>query len=61
MSTPRSLSRRDSDLGWINELFTGTSESLPYGVAGLLLLLYAQPLVKVVTFRPPLSTPLAPE
>ncbi len=36
--------------GWIHELLTGTSESLPYRVAGMLLLLYAQPLVKVVTF-----------
>lgn len=48
-STP-SLSQ-DQRLAWIQELLTGNSESLPYRVAGLLLLLYAQPLVKVVTFR----------
>jgi hypothetical protein len=48
MSSP-SLSQ-DQRLAWIHELLTGTSESLPYRVAGMLLLLYAQPLVKVVTF-----------
>jgi hypothetical protein len=42
---------QDQRLAWINELLTGTSESLPYRVAGLLLLLYAQPLVKVVTLQ----------
>lgn len=47
--TSRSLSQ-DQRLAWIYELLTGTSESLPYRVAGMLLLLYAQPLVKVVTF-----------
>lgn len=46
-ATP-SLSQ-DQRLAWINELLAGTSESLPYRVAGMLLLLYAQPLVKVVT------------
>jgi len=40
---------QDQRLAWIQELVTGTSESLPYRVAGILLLLYAQPLVKVVT------------
>lgn len=45
--TSRSLSQ-DQRLAWIDELLTGTSESLPYRVAGILLLLYAQPLVKVV-------------
>lgn len=39
---------QDQRLAWINELLTGSSESLPYRVAGLLLLLYAQPLVRVV-------------
>ncbi|MDO5738534.1 MAG: hypothetical protein Q4P07_00120 [Ornithinimicrobium sp.] len=39
---------QDQLLAWIHELLTGTSESLPYRVAGMLLLLYAQPLVKVV-------------
>lgn len=42
--------RQDQRLAWIHELLTGTSESLPYRVAGMLLLLYAQPLVRVVTF-----------
>lgn len=41
---------QDQRIAWIHELLTGTSESLPYRVAGMLLLLYAQPLVKVVTF-----------
>ncbi|MBF4767243.1 recombinase XerD [Nocardioides agariphilus] len=40
---------QDQRLAWIQELLTGSSESLPYRVAGMLLLLYAQPLVKVVT------------
>jgi hypothetical protein len=48
--TSPSLSQ-DQRLAWINELLTGTSESLPYRVAGLLLLLYAQPLVKVVSLQ----------
>lgn len=47
--TSPSLSQ-DQRLARIHELLTGTSESLPYRVAGMLLLLYAQPLVKVVTF-----------
>jgi hypothetical protein len=47
--TSLSLSQ-DQRLAWIHELLTGTSESLAYRVAGMLLLLYAQPLVKVVTF-----------
>ena len=46
--TSPSLSQ-DQRLAWMHELLTGTSESLPYRVAGMLLLLYAQPLVKVVT------------
>ncbi len=46
--TSPSLSQ-DQRLAWIHELLTGTSESLPYRVAGMLLLLYAQPLVKVVS------------
>ena len=46
--TSPSLSQ-DQRLAWIHELLTGTSESLPYRVVGMLLLLYAQPLVKVVT------------
>lgn len=51
--TSPSLSQ-DQRLAWIHELLTGTSESLPYRVAGILLLLYAQPLVKIVTL--PTST-----
>lgn len=42
---------QDQRLAWIHEFLNGTSESLPYRLAGLLLLLYAQPLVKVVTFQ----------
>lgn len=38
---------QDQRLAWLDELLTGTSESLPYRVAGTLLLLYAQPLLKV--------------
>lgn len=40
---------QDQRLAWIHELLTGSSDSLPYRVAGMLLLLYAQPLVRVVT------------
>lgn len=49
--TPRSSPSlsQDQRLAWIRELLTGTSESLTYRVAGMLLLLYAQPLVRVVT------------
>lgn len=42
---------QDQRLAWIHELLTGSSDSLPYRVAGMLLLLYAQPLVKVVTLQ----------
>lgn len=42
---------QDQRLAWINELLTGTSESLPYRAAGMLLLLYAQPLVKIATLK----------
>lgn len=38
-------------LEWIKELLTGESESLPYRVAGILLLLYAQPLTKIAALR----------
>jgi len=38
-------------MAWLRELLNGASESLPYRVAGILLLLYAQPLVKVVTLE----------
>ncbi|MCG2797814.1 MAG: recombinase XerD [Cellulomonas sp.] len=36
---------------WIGEMLVGTSESLPYRTAGMLLLLLAQPLVKVASLR----------
>ena len=42
---------QDQRFAWVHELLTGSSESLPYRVAGLLLLLYAQPLVRVVTLQ----------
>ncbi len=42
---------QDQRLAWLRELLTGTSESLPYRVAGILLLLYAQPLVRVAKLR----------
>jgi hypothetical protein len=34
---------QEQRLAWLNELLTGEAESLPYRVAGTLLLLYAQP------------------
>jgi hypothetical protein len=42
---------QDQRLAWIHELLTGTSDSLTYRVAGMLLLLYAQPLVKVAALQ----------
>jgi hypothetical protein len=42
---------QDQRLAWIHELLTGASESLPYRVAGVLLLLYAQPLVRVAALE----------
>jgi hypothetical protein len=42
---------QEQRLAWLRELLTGTSESLPYRVAGTLLLLYAQPLVRVAALR----------
>ena len=47
-------------LAWIHELLTGASELLPYRVAGMLLLLYAQPLVKSSRSRPESSTTATP-
>lgn len=41
------LLTQEQRLAWIRELVEGDSEALPYRVAGLLLLLYAQPLVKI--------------
>ncbi|AMM34457.1 recombinase XerD [Sinomonas atrocyanea] len=42
---------QDQRLAWLRELLTGNSESRPYRVAGILLLLYAQPLVRVAALR----------
>lgn len=42
---------QDQRLAWLKELLTGDSESLPYRVAGVLLLLYAQPLTKIAALR----------
>jgi hypothetical protein len=38
---------QEQRLAWIKELLTGDIESLPYRVAGTVLLLYAQPLVRI--------------
>ncbi|WP_206155830.1 recombinase XerD [Cellulomonas taurus] len=42
---------QEQRVAWIGEMLAGTSESLPYRTAGVLLLLLAQPLVKVVALR----------
>ncbi|MBM9465929.1 hypothetical protein [Nakamurella leprariae] len=42
---------QDQRIAWIGELLTGTSDTLPYRVAGTLLLLFAQPLVRVAALR----------
>ncbi|WP_241710840.1 hypothetical protein [Arthrobacter bambusae] len=42
---------QDPPLDGLRELLTGTNESLPYRAAGTLLLLYTQPLVRVVDLR----------
>lgn len=42
----RSLTQQQR-LAWLRELLTGDSETLPYRVAGTLLLLFAQPLTKI--------------
>jgi hypothetical protein len=38
-------------LCWLKELLTGDSDSLPYRIAGSLLLLYAQPLTKIAALQ----------
>ena len=48
--TTRSLTQ-EQRLAWLKELLTGDAESLPYRVAGTLLLLYAQPLVRVAALK----------
>jgi len=45
------LIAQDHRLAWLKELLTGDSESLPYRVAGVLLLLYAQPLTKIAALQ----------
>jgi hypothetical protein len=42
---------QDQRLAWLKELLIGDSESLPYRVAGVLLLLYAQPLTKIAALQ----------
>lgn len=42
---------QEQRIAWIRELLAGNSESLPYRVAGILLLLLAQPLVKIAELR----------
>lgn len=42
---------QDQRLAWLKELLSGDSESLPYRVAGVLLLLYAQPLTKIAALQ----------
>jgi hypothetical protein len=42
------LLTQDQRLAWIKELLDGDAESLSYRVAGTLLLLYAQPLTRIV-------------
>lgn len=42
---------QEQRLTWIKELLTGDSETLPYRVAGTLLLLYAQPLTKIAALQ----------
>lgn len=55
--TTRAITQ-DDRLAWIRALLTGDDESLPYRIAGVLLLLYAQPLVRVAGLRPtPSSAP----
>jgi hypothetical protein len=48
--TTRALTQ-EQRLAWLKELLTGEAESLPYRVAGTLLLLYAQPLTKIVALK----------
>ncbi|WHP17857.1 hypothetical protein [Cellulomonas sp. ES6] len=51
--TPRSRPAitQEQRTAWIGEMLVGTSESLPYRTAGMLLLLLAQPRVKVAALR----------
>ncbi|HUH70510.1 MAG TPA: recombinase XerD [Mycobacterium sp.] len=45
------LLTQEQRLAWIKELLGGDVDSLPYRVAGTLLLLYAQPLVKIAALQ----------
>ncbi len=47
------LLTQDQRLAWIKELLTGDTESLPYRVAGTLVLVYAQPLQQTPPLAPP--------
>lgn len=42
---------QDQRIAWIHELLTGDNETLPYRVAGTLLLLYACPITRIVTLQ----------
>lgn len=42
---------QDQRLAWLKDLLTGDSESLPYRVAGVLLLLCAQSLTKIAALQ----------
>lgn len=45
------LVTQDQRLAWIRNLLRGDAGSLPYRVASMLLLLYAQPVVKIVAMQ----------
>lgn len=45
------LVTQDDRLTWLSRLLVGDTETLPYRVAGILMLLYAQPLVRIVGLR----------
>ena len=42
---------QEQRIAWIHELLTGNSDTLPYRVAGILLLLYARPITRIVTLQ----------
>jgi hypothetical protein len=52
---------QEQRLAWLKELLTGEAESLPYRVAGTLLLLYAQPLTRIVALKTTAIVPSPPE
>lgn len=54
------LLTQDQRLTWIKELLAGDVDSLPYRVAGTLLLLYAQPLIRIVAL-PTMAIDIAPD